>query len=153
MNRLVYLAGPVTGVSHEIAANGWRKEAKKLLLLHNIDAISPLRTQEYLEGCEAIDFGSEGQTFGTQRAIMKQDHFDVCRSAVIFADLRGVKARSAGTIMELGWAWDRQKPVVVVMEEHGNPHDMHPMILEAIDWRVTDLLAGVDIVRRLIGMD
>lgn len=153
MNRLVYLAGPITSLSHDTAELGWRAESKKLLAAHDIQGISPLRTQDYLRGVESIGFTYNESPFGTQRGVMKQDHFDLCRSAVVFANLLGAKKISAGTVMEFGWAWDRQKMLVVVMESEGNPHDLHPMIMEAIDFRVSSLQAGIDTVRRLISTD
>jgi len=39
-----------------------------------------------------------------------------------------------------------KKPAVVMIEPTGNPHDGHPMIHEAISFRVATLDEGIDSV-------
>jgi hypothetical protein len=53
--------------------------------------------------------------------------------------------------MELGWAYILNKPVVVAIEASGNPHDNHPMIHEAMPFRVTTLDEAIDAVAVILG--
>ena len=48
--------------------------------------------------------------------------------------------------MELAWAYGFQKPAVVAIEAFGNPHDNHPMIHEAMPFRVETLEEAIDSV-------
>lgn len=81
------------------------------------------------------------------------DYLDMCRSAALLVNMLGAPELSAGTVMELAWGWHLRKPVVVIMEPDGNPHDLHPMLLEAYDYRVPTLDAGIDLTRILVGTD
>jgi hypothetical protein len=60
---------------------------------------------------------------------------------------------SKGTIMELAWAFHLRKPVVVVMEDEGNLHDGHPMLLETYDFRVPTIDAGIDLARIIVSTE
>ena len=75
---------------------------------------------------------------------MTRDFNDVKRCDAILVNLLGAKSASLGTVMELGWAYALQKPVVVAIEPIGNPHDRHPMIEETIRFRAPDLDAAID---------
>lgn len=152
MRPIVYLAGPITGLSFS-QVNEWRETTKKILVPRGIDCASPMRGQQHLSNETAIMHSYIGNPFTSPRGIMRQDHYDVCRSTVILVNFLGAPKQSAGTIMEIGWAWDKHKPVVVIMEESGNPHDGHPMILECISFRCSDLTVGIGIVERLVSTE
>ncbi len=53
--------------------------------------------------------------------------------------------------MELAWAFAFQKPAVIAIESTGNPHDNHPMIHEAMPFRVTTLDEAIDAVAVILG--
>ncbi len=148
MKPIVYLAGPITGLSFSHAYN-WRKLASEALA-PEIECASPLRGQMHLADEPQIKHTYIGNPFTSQRGIMVQDHYDVCRSTVILADFTGASAKSGGTFMEFGWAWDKHIPVVAVMEESGNPHDGHPMLMECISFRLSRLEDGIAVTRRLV---
>jgi nucleoside 2-deoxyribosyltransferase len=85
---------------------------------------------------------------------MTRDFNDVKRCDALLVNLLGYKAEdrvSAGTIMELAWAYAFQKPAVVAIEASGNPHDNHPMIHEAMPFRVTTLDEAIDAVAVILG--
>jgi len=77
---------------------------------------------------------------------MTRDFNDVKRSDALIVNLLGLSKPSLGTVMELGWAYALQKPAVVAIEERGNPHDNHPMISEAMRFRVTTIEEAIDSV-------
>lgn len=141
MSKLVYLAGPITGLSYQ-GSTEWRDFAITELAKHGITGLSPMRGKEYLATLDELMTadGNRYQKFGTlstNRGIMTRDHWDATRCDVLLVNLLGAKKISIGTVMEIAWAWGNHIPVVCVMEE-GNIHE-HGMILEAIGFRVATL--------------
>jgi nucleoside 2-deoxyribosyltransferase len=156
MNRpLVYLAGAIAGEEFEDALN-WRIHAQLTLADRGIETLSPLRAKEALAGQNggriSTDFRDYQHTgaFFTSRGIMTRDCNDVRRADALLVNLLGLEERSAGTIMELGWAYLLGKPCVVAIEESGNPHLTHPMIVESMPFRVTTLDEAIDSVAVLL---
>ena len=74
MKRFVYMAGPVLGMTED-QANDWRQYAARELEPHGIIGISPLRC-EPIHG-ETYEAGYPDERFGTARAIMSKNLFDV----------------------------------------------------------------------------
>ena len=144
----VYLAGPISGLTHEECV-GWRKYADDKLAPHGIVCFSPMRGKEYLKGHGVLEQSYPRYALSTDRGIMSRDHNDVIEANALLVNLLGVKRVTVGTVMELAWAWDRHIPTVVVMEEADNPHD-HPMVREAIGWRVKTLDEGIHCVKSVL---
>lgn len=147
-NPKVYLAGPIAGLTYD-GAQEWRHVAQKELARSGIDGYSPLRCKQYLRGTGVIVNSNYSHPLSTDRGIMTRDYWDCKTSDVILAYLLGAENVSQGTDMEMAWAYAYRKPLVVVMEENGNPHD-HPMVRVAIDYRVTTLAEGLHIVKTIV---
>jgi len=145
---LVYLAGPIANTEAGVSLD-WRGAAWMALTARNIECLSPMRAKETLArqkiGDDFHAYEDRG-IFFTSRAIMTRDFNDVKRCDAILVNLLGAEVASLGTVMELGWAYALQKPVVVAIEPIGNLHDRHPMIEETICFRAPDLDAAVDAV-------
>lgn len=147
---LVYLAGPIAGCTGPEAFD-WRLVAEKLLDDRGIEALTPMRAKSGLLCEKSIsrdfhDYQDRG-VFYTPYGIMTRDHTDVLRSDALLVYFVGAETVSAGTAMELAWAFDRHKPVVVAIEEgNENPHARHPMISVAMPFRVPTLEEAVDAV-------
>lgn len=150
---LVYLAGGIAGLSGQDATN-WRLEAHRSLSWRDIETLDPMRAKQFLarQGHISTDFNdyAGGGPFFTSRGIMARDYNDVKRSDALLVNLLGLTKPSMGTIMELAWAYAMQKPAAVVMERDGNPHDLHPMLHEAMPFRVETLDEAVDIVATIL---
>jgi len=144
---IVYLAGPITGLSYSDATD-WRVYAKDYLAECKVDTLNPLRHKDYLAGSKAIAASYERHPMSTSRGIMTRDYFDVSRCDLVLANLLGADTVSIGTVMELAWAYQRRIPTVVVCED-GNPHE-HPMVLEAASYRVMTLAEGLEITARFL---
>jgi nucleoside 2-deoxyribosyltransferase len=97
-----------------------------------------MRAKEYLKAHPVIDGHYPEHVLSSERAIMTRDHWDVKNCHLVVANLLGASRVSIGTCMELAWAFAYRKPVVAVLEPSGNLHD-HPMVREAIGFRVTTL--------------
>lgn len=145
----VYLAGAIAGLGYETATD-WRFQAKHALSERGIEALDPMRAKVALSSRGRIstnfhDYENCGAFF-TSRGIMTRDFNDVKSSDAGLINLLGLTKPSLGTIMELGWYYALQKPAIVVIERDGNPHDNHPMIHEAMRFRVETLDEAIDAV-------
>jgi nucleoside 2-deoxyribosyltransferase len=157
VNPIVYLAGGIAGLAGKDATD-WRVDAAQELWNREIDALDPMRAKEALGRQERIsrnfnDYAKNGAFF-TSRGIMTRDFNDVKRCDALLVNLLGYAPGdrvSAGTIMELAWAYAFQKPAVVAIEASGNPHDNHPMIHEAMPFRITTLDEAIDAVAVILG--
>lgn len=151
---LVYLAGGIAGLSGK-GATDWRKHATDQLQGYGIVTRDPMRAKQALSAQAQIshnfnDYADNG-VFFKSRAIMTRDFNDVKQCDALLVNLLGAVKPSLGTIMELAWAYALQKPAVVVIEASGNPHDLHPMLFEAMPFRVTSLDEGILSVAIILG--
>ena len=149
---LVYLAGPITGLTYD-GAEDWRQFAKDILRDVGIKALSPLRAKDYLRqvGGPLSGTGEEYAHLGvlsTPRGVTTRDRYDATRCDVLLVNLLGADRVSIGTVMEIAWADAKRTPIVVAREEKGNIHE-HMMINEAVGFRVTTLEQALDIVKAI----
>jgi nucleoside 2-deoxyribosyltransferase len=153
MRPIVYLAGAIAGLSGADAID-WRNQAVEDLKLRGVEALSPMRAKDVLRNRTISgnfnDYKDLGAFF-TSRGIMTRDFNDVKRCDALLVNLLGLEKPSLGTIMELAWAFAFQKPAVIAIEKTGNPHDGHPMIFEAIPFRVETLEEAIDSVAIILG--
>ena len=152
---LVYLAGGIANLTGAQVIN-WRVGAAALLNTRGIESLDPMRAKRHRWQPNAVvssnfrDYANAG-VFFTSKGIMTRDFNDVKRCDALLVNLLGLKQPSLGTIMELAWAYALQKPAVVAIEATGNPHDIHPMIHEAMPFRVTTLDEAIDAVAIIVG--
>ena len=148
------MAGGIAGL-RGIDATDWRIAAALQLADRNVETLNPMRAKAALSGQARIatnfhEYESRG-VFFTSNGIMTRDFGDVKRCDALLVNLLGAEKPSLGTIMELAWAYAFQKPAVVAIELNGNPHDNHPMIHEAMPFRVTTLDEAIDAVAVILG--
>jgi nucleoside 2-deoxyribosyltransferase len=150
-DKMVYLAGPITGLTHDEARDGWRREFASLLPEH-IHCNSPMRGKEMLR-----DFGVLTSGKGYPNGAMTSSAGITCRDfndvrtcdAMIACFLESEGRVSAGTFMEYGFAHALQKPIIGI----GSPDDPnlhHLMAQRVLGWRVDDLEEAVVIVSHLL---
>ena len=144
---LVYLAGPISGLSFE-AANYWRNSVTKLLA-PGIGTINPLRGKEHLTGTitsKAIN----GLQDCSDNAIVTRDRFDLQRADAVLFNLCQKTTRYTGTLVEYGWADAWRKPIITVLELPG-PWD-HPFIRHLSGWMVSGYDEAAQILKRLFNV-
>ena len=145
--KTVYLAGPITGLTFD-GCTGWRDYAIKRLAERGVQGLSPMRAKEYLRQLESISgTGKEYQhlgVFATPRGVMTRDFWDCTRCDIVLVNFLGAKAVSAGTVMEIAWAYQRRTPIICAIEKTGNPHD-HMMIQEALGFSVETLDEAINV--------
>lgn len=145
--KLVYLAGPITGLSYDGAVN-WREHAVNKLAHCGIKGLSPMRCKEYLLEETSIADRYDEHVLSTSKAITTRDRWDCMRSEVILMNLVGAERVSIGTMIEAGWADAFRKPVVLAIEE-GNMHH-HAMLEHISGWIVPDLDQAIDVTKALL---
>lgn len=149
---LVYLAGPITGLTFD-GADDWRKEAIAELAKHNIKGLSPLRAKEYLrEIGEISGTGEEYAHMGPlslPRGVTTRDRYDATRCDVLLVNVKGAKKVSIGTVMEIAWADAKRIPIVMVTDDK-NPHD-HMMVNECLGFVVSDIDEALHIIKAIAG--
>jgi nucleoside 2-deoxyribosyltransferase len=146
--RTVYLAGPITGCTYN-GCTSWRKYAVEKLAAVGIKGLDPMRAKDYLLEQTSVADSYDDTVLSCSRGIMTRDHWDCTRCDILLVNLRGASRVSIGTCMEIAWAWDHNKPVILVMEKEGNVHE-HSMIREATGFRVTTLEEALNVVQGLL---
>ena len=148
--KLVYLAGPITGLDYEGATN-WRQDAIKHLMDisgGNIVGLSPMRGKDYLIDEKTLAAEGYSETImSSAKGITERDRFDTTRADALFVNLLGAERVSIGTMIELGWADANRIPIIVVMEK-GNLHD-HAMVNSVASFVVNSLGDGMEIIHKL----
>jgi len=173
----IYLAGPITGCTFGECTD-WRNQFEDLVNTRTvqngpgrggkahafkndanfIQCLSPMRGKDYLKDAGVIDQDYPEHVMSCSRGIMTRDYYDCTRVDLVVANLLLTDEQiyggqtlkvSIGTAMEIAWAYHARIPVIAVMEPSGNPHD-HPMIREAIGFRVTSLEQAAHTVRMIL---
>ena len=151
---LVYLAGPITGLSYE-GCTDWRQTAIDHLKQFGIQGLSPLRGKDYLKSVVNIEDNYDthendlAQVLSGQRGIYARDRFDCHRADAVLVNMLGAKRVSIGTVMEIAWAAQNNTPVVLIMEKEGNIHE-HSMLREACPFRVDNLEDALYVLTSLL---
>lgn len=147
---LVYLCGPITGLTYQEARFGWRAEVATALSLHGIDTLSPMRWKDQLKDINVISAaGYTGHVLSSSRGIITRDRFDTTRSDLIFCNFLGAPDKSLGSAIEFGWADLGRVPVVMAIEEEGNPND-HCMLREIAGFTVASVEEGVQVIKDIL---
>ena len=144
---LVYLAGPITGLSYD-GCTDWREHAQNRLANHGIVGMSPMRHKDYLLNRTNIQDTYEDNVLSSQRGIFARDTWDTQRCDATLVNMLGAETVSIGTVMEISWAWSFRNPIVLVMEKEGNIHE-HAMIREACPFRVETLEEAIEVLAAL----
>lgn len=153
MKPKVYLAGPIKGLNFNEATE-WRIEAQQALAEMGIDGMSPMRAKDYLKahanvGGDALKDAYAEYPLSTMKAILSRDFNDCTKSAVVIMYLKGAKAVSIGSVMEVAWAHASRVPVILVMEKEENIHE-HGLLTEACNFRVETLKEALFVTRAVL---
>lgn len=142
-----YLAGPISGLSFE-ECMAWRIYIKTQLQ-PRIIGINPLRAKSYLKDTTNIKDSYEDLSLSSSRGLTTRDYFDCNRADIIIVNLLNTEKISIGTCMEIAWGKMLQKPIILIIEPNGNPHD-HAMIRESINYRVTTIDEAIHIAKCIL---
>lgn len=120
MSKKVYLAGPITGLKDKDFST-WREYSLKYLEENGIQALCPLRNKERMVSLAGEEIKPIGESLFD--VAFKISKWDVERCDVVLVNFLNTTKVSIGTSMEIAWAYQLNKIIVVVIEEQGNPHD------------------------------
>lgn len=121
--KKVYLSGPISGRLFGDAAH-WREYAARRLQEIGIKAVSPLRFKEYLANEGPLSKrGYERHPLSTPRGVTTRDRYDCTTADLVLVNLLHAGDVSIGTVMEIAWADAFRIPIVLIMEDQGNPHE------------------------------
>ena len=150
MSKLVYLAGPISGLKFGECTE-WRNAVVHDLSQYGITGLSPMRGKEYLLSIAKDEpLGPDGDKYkiisplSTNQGITTRDRWDCQRADVVLMNLVGAKQVSIGTCIEIGWADAARVPIVLAMED-GNPHE-HGMVLACAGLRAKTLQEAFHLV-------
>ena len=150
-NKMIYLAGSITGLTHDEARLGWRKEFASLMPEH-IFCNSPMRGKDMLKHFGVLTSGENypDNAMCTSQGITSRDFNDVrtC-DAMIACFLESQGAISGGTFMEYGFAHALQKPIIGIGPAD-DPNLQHLMAQRVLGWRVDELEEAANIVSLLL---
>jgi nucleoside 2-deoxyribosyltransferase len=126
----VYLAGPIAGQSTEQAGK-WRDFVTTLLDQDSIDTVDPFKLRDF-----------RNVPYPGDLAVVEPDKADIDSCDVLLANCPII---SVGTTMEILYAWERDKFVLVVhpWPEHASPwityhaHAVESQMAIAL-WEITD---------------
>lgn len=149
----VYLAGPISGLTHDEARYGWRATFIGLLAEPRIELFSPMRGKDSLRDIGALS--SNGADYGddpisSESGVTCRDWNDVRRCDVLLACYLESGGRpSLGTAWEIGVAHELRKPIVFV-GTFDDPNMHHIILRRCAGYRVKDLEQAARCVRLLL---
>jgi len=151
----IYLAGPITGLTHDEARYGWREEfATKLndMEFQHIFCNSPMRSKEFLKDSGVLSSGHDypEHVLATPAGITTRDYNDVKTCSVMVACfLESGNRPSLGTAAEFGYAWAHQKPIVVIGPKN-DVNIQHCMLQRMAGYRVDTVEEAVLVVGHIL---
>lgn len=160
MTKQVYLSGPIDGLTYDEATQ-WRDHVGYVFNQYSeIACHDPMRQRVYKAAHMRVTNDvplrdvvvTVHDCMNTDRGITIRDYNDTVRADLLFVNLLGAQKVSIGTTVEIAWAWERRIPIIVIMEDAGNPHD-HPMIREMISYRLDDLDIGMKVALSILNVE
>ena len=149
----VYLAGTITGLTHDEARYGWRLRFNDLMHPYeHIFCSSPMRGKEMLADFGVLTSGKgyPSDAITSPKGIITRDRNDVKLCSVMVACFLESNGKlSGGTFIEFGWADRYDKPTVIVGPED-DPNVQHLMSQALAGYRVDTLEEAAMIVGHLL---
>jgi nucleoside 2-deoxyribosyltransferase len=148
MKERIYLAGPITGLTYEQCALGWRENI--IPLLPEFTLVNPMRGKDFLANEGPLVGAYADFPMSSVNGIIGRDRNDVFTCDLVIACFLESEGNfSLGTAMEFGWADAKRKPVIMVAEE-GDVHREHPMLSGAAVYIVSALEDAARLARFLL---
>lgn len=149
--KTIYLAGPITGLTHDEARYGWREEFDTLMPEH-IYCNSPMRGKEMLKDFGVLTSGKgyPDNPLTSSSGILTRDFNDVrTADAMIACFVESGGRLSGGTFMEYGFAHALRIPIIGIGSED-DPNLHHLMAQSVLGYRVETLEEAAKIITLLL---
>ncbi len=156
----IYACGTMIGWTPE-EYTSWREQAYRLFKAYSTDdyvfhLLMPARGEKHLKGKKLaahIEPHEIGLTpLNNDHAVFFRDQWDVRRADLVICNLSGATLNepSTGSKMEMAWAFQLQKPVILVIEaDRSNPHE-HLFVSNASIARVPSVEEAVRLAVELL---
>lgn len=151
----VYLAGPITGLNHKDTTT-WRDEFTQRVKGTGIVCFSPMRGKDHLNLLDKEwlkpDFKD---AVACSKAIMTRDRFDCMGATLVVMNLLREYMPadgkvSCGSLIELGWADACRVPVIGIVDPMEKSAYNHPMVNEAIGFRVSSVQEAAEMAKIIL---
>jgi len=159
MKPIVYLAGPISGLTWEEATK-WRQDVAAQLGDLGITVRDPFRGKDFIKrkikrqggfDTEALAVHKKGEhPLVSGHGIVMRDLWDVASCDMLLVNFLGADRVSIGTVVEIATARAKGKYILVVMED-GNPHQ-HPFITELASMVLDDWDEALSLVPVILGV-
>jgi len=155
MQQVIYLCGPMTGLTPE-QASAWREEATAKLTPQGFICASPMRVEgkllkpgQTMAGLEDTD---EPALQGP--AIYWRDMYDLEQTNILFCNLNDVPLGPCiGSVYEIGFCDAlRPRPARIVVARKDSPFRRHPMITTKADAVFEELDPAYDFIIANFGL-
>ncbi|KKM73743.1 hypothetical protein LCGC14_1407400 [marine sediment metagenome] len=144
----VYLCGPMTGETYD-EATSWRIYVERALSARSIGTISPLRGKAFLEVDGVLGNTNDSSPLESAEGIVTRDYWDVSRCDILLVNFLGAKIVSIGSCFEIAWAFERNIPIIIVMEKSGNVHEHCFISVCSGGFQVTSLAEAIELIERI----
>lgn len=128
---IIYMVRPISGCEFkEVIA--YYEDVADILQDVGYEVLHAMMGKCEFRGQQGL-FKKDGYThpISTDRAIIGRDRWMTKKADIVFANFLGAKLVSIGSVMELAWAFDHGKHVVIAMEED-NIH-RHAFVMQCAD--------------------
>jgi len=143
----LYLAGSISGKTKE-EVEGYFHNYSTLFRKMGYQVFSPMSGRGELRVNSTYEPLGYDNPIATDHAIVTRDRWMVGQGDILFCNLLESKRVSIGSMMELAWARELGKHVVLVMET-GNIHE-HAFVMECANIRFTFMQPAVAYLKELI---
>ncbi len=131
VKKTIFLSGPMRGVPREVSL-GWRNNATQILG-HDFNVIHALRGRE------------EKEAFTDPKTAVIRDLSDILKSDIILVDDTIENVSMIGTSMEVFFAFENKKPVIIF----GRAHEKDYWLNYHSHLRVDTLEEACDVIRKM----
>lgn len=126
----IYCCHPISGLSADEVFE-YYEDMQSVLGGFGYEVLTPMHGKSHLRTEKNFRASDYRHPVSTNHAIFNRDRWMVTQADVVYANLLTSQMVSIGTMMELAWASDKGKHVVLAMPEE-NVH-RHAFVLEAAD--------------------
>ena len=125
MTKLVYLSGPITGLTYKEARFGWRKAFEKMLE-PGIGVLSPMRHEGHLAEMKNVPIEPDNlptHLFSHPKMIVSKDFLDIEECTIMVANFLEAQKVSQGTLIEMGYAHALGRTIITVAPPQDKIHN------------------------------
>ena len=146
---VVYLGGPIRGLSYDEASN-WRNQAIERLSEVGIECLSPMRGKELIKEESKITDSYENLKGCSSKDIFNRDKFDVSRSDILLFNFTNRKVSIIGSLFELAWGHLLGKYCVLAVDKE-SIYAKHPFVKESASIIFDNIEDAIDYVGKCYG--